>query len=110
MARPTRRPLETCRKQWLVGSSPGRTLAGPSRSPDNVRSLRDWSPHLKVTYDADTDILTVVFREGPVTESDEEKPGLILDHDAAGEVLAIEVLDATTRIDVPGRVEFHEVA
>ena len=60
---------------------------------------------MKVAYDADTDILTVVFREGPVAESDEEKAGIILDHNAAGEVLAIEVLDAN-----PRRVEFHEVA
>jgi uncharacterized protein YuzE len=65
---------------------------------------------VNVTYDADTDILTVVFREGPIAESDEEKPGIILDYDAAGEVLAIEVLDATTRIENPRRIEFHEVA
>lgn len=65
---------------------------------------------MKVTYDAHIDILTVVFREGPCVESDEETPGIILDYDARGEVLAIEVLDATTRIENPRRVEFHEVA
>lgn len=30
---------------------------------------------MKVNYDATTDILTVMFRDVPVAESDEDKPG-----------------------------------
>lgn len=59
---------------------------------------------MKVTYDAQTDTLTLVFRDVPVSESDEARPGVILDCDEAGNVVAIEVLDASRRVEEPGRV------
>lgn len=52
---------------------------------------------MKVNYDARTDTLTVTFRDAPVVESDEEKPGVIRDYDSAGNIVSIEVLDASTR-------------
>ena len=42
---------------------------------------------MKVSYDAKTDTLIVVFREVPIVESDEHKPGVILDYDADGNVV-----------------------
>ena len=39
---------------------------------------------MKVIYDRDTDTLTVIFAETPVVESDEDKPGVILDYDTNG--------------------------
>lgn len=59
---------------------------------------------MKVNYDAETDILTVVLRDAPVAESDEDKPGVILDYDADGNLVAIEVLDASTRVEEPRSV------
>jgi YD repeat-containing protein len=59
---------------------------------------------MRVNYDAATDTLTVVFSGTPVAESDEDKPGVILDYDAEGNIVAIEVLDASTRVEQPGTV------
>ena len=59
---------------------------------------------LKLNSDAETDTPTVVFRDVPVAESDEYKPGVILDYDAAGNLISIEVLDASTRVQEPRSV------
>ena len=59
---------------------------------------------MKVNYDAETDTLTIVLRDAPVVESDEDKPGVILDYDAAGNLVSIEVLDASTRVEEPRSV------
>jgi len=61
---------------------------------------------MKVEYDAGTDTLTVILRKGVVAESDEDKPGVILDYDETGNLLSIEVLDASKRVEEPGRVTF----
>ena len=49
---------------------------------------------MKVNYDAKTDTLIMVFRDVPVAESDEDKPGVILYYDAIRNVVSVEVLDA----------------
>jgi uncharacterized protein YuzE len=61
---------------------------------------------MKVTYDPEVDVLRIIFREAPIEESDEDKPGVILDYDAAGEVIGMEILNASTRTDNPRSVDF----
>jgi uncharacterized protein YuzE len=61
---------------------------------------------MKVEYDRETDTLTVTLRQGMVAESDENKPGVILDYDEAGNLLSIEVLDAFQRVEEPRSVTF----
>jgi uncharacterized protein YuzE len=63
---------------------------------------------LKVTYDSRTDTLTVILKEGvTVAESDEDKPGVILDYDEAGNLLSLEILDASQRVTDARRIEYQ---
>jgi len=62
---------------------------------------------MKVIYDRETDTLTVIFAETPVAESDEDKPGVILDYDAAGNLVSLEILDASHRVTAPSRIEYQ---
>jgi uncharacterized protein YuzE len=62
---------------------------------------------MKVIYDRETDTLTVIFTDTPVIESDEDKPGIILDYDAGGNLVSLEILDASRRVATPGRIEYQ---
>ena len=65
---------------------------------------------MKVTYDARTDTLTFLLRDGaPVAESDEDKPGVVLDYDTEGNLVAVEILDASVRVSDAQKVEFQTV-
>lgn len=63
---------------------------------------------MKVTYDSRTDTLTIVFRDDlAVAESDEGKPGVILDYDDNGNLVSIEILDASTRVSDARKIEYQ---
>ena len=53
---------------------------------------------MKTTYDRDADALYVRFADAPVTESEEVSSGVILDFDAEGRIVAIELLDASKHV------------
>ena len=61
---------------------------------------------MKITYDPEVDVLQVVFSNAPVEESDEEKQGIVLDYDSDGNVVALEILDASRRMENPRAVEY----
>jgi uncharacterized protein YuzE len=61
---------------------------------------------MNATYDLRTDTLTLRFSSSPIAESDEEKPGVILDFDQAGNLVALEILDASKRVTDPTRVDY----
>jgi len=61
---------------------------------------------MKVTYEAEVDVLRILFSNAPIEESDEEKPGVIIDYDKDGNVVGMEILDATKRMDNPRAVDY----
>ena len=62
---------------------------------------------MKVKYDAQTDILRFRFSSKKVAESDEEKKGIIIDYDADGNILGIEILNASKQLENPKVVEYE---
>ena len=61
---------------------------------------------MKVTYDPDVDVLRITLSETPIAESDEERPGIILDFDADGNVIGLEILEASKRVDDPRAMSY----
>ena len=62
---------------------------------------------MRVVYDSETDTLTVILAETPVAESDEDKPGIILDDDAEGNLVSLEIMDASRRVGLPTQIEYQ---
>ena len=62
---------------------------------------------MRVVYDSKTDTLTIILSEAPVAESDEDKPGVILDYDASGNLISLEVLDASRRVVQPTQMTYE---
>ena len=46
------------------------------------------------------------FTSGAIQESDEEKPGVIIDNDPDGNLVGMEILDASKRLDNPRSLEY----
>jgi uncharacterized protein YuzE len=61
---------------------------------------------MKVAYDPEVDVLSILLSDAPVAESDEDKPGVILDYDKDGNVVGLEILEASKRMGDPMSVEY----
>jgi uncharacterized protein YuzE len=61
---------------------------------------------MKVTYDPEVDVLRIIFSNAAIEESDEDKPGVIIDYDVQGNVVGLEILNASARMENPRAVEF----
>ena len=57
---------------------------------------------MKVTYDQAADVLRILFSAARI----EEKPGIIIDYDREGNVVGLEVLDASKRIENPRSLDY----
>ena len=55
---------------------------------------------MRVRYDEQVDALYIRLKEAPYHESDEIKEGFILDYDKDGNVIGIEILDASEYLSV----------
>ena len=65
---------------------------------------------MRATYDARTDTLSIILKaDAAVAESDEGKPGVILEYDEDGNLVSLEILDASKRVTEARRIEFETV-
>ena len=63
---------------------------------------------MKATYDTRTNILSLILKDGAtVAESDEERPGVILDYNEHGDLVSMEILDASRRVTEATKMEFQ---
>ena len=63
---------------------------------------------MKASYDARTDTLSIILKpDARVAESDEDKPGVILDYDQDGNLISLDILDASKRVGETRRFEFE---
>ena len=62
---------------------------------------------MKVTYDPETDTLTIRFNDSPITESDEIQEGIIADMDVKGRIIGLELLSASELVAEPQNMIFE---
>jgi uncharacterized protein YuzE len=56
---------------------------------------------MKIEYDPKADAMYIRLKSGAIAESDEIRPGLVIDFDEEGKVLGIEMLDVSLLTDNP---------
>jgi len=61
---------------------------------------------MKITYDPWVDVLRIIFSAVAIEESDEDKPGIIMDYDTGGNIVGMEILDASKRMENPRSLEY----
>ncbi len=64
---------------------------------------------MKVRYDKEADVLYIKLSDNKIAESDSDKPGIILDYDNAANIVGIEVLNASQKMEKPLQVEYEVI-
>jgi uncharacterized protein YuzE len=54
---------------------------------------------MKLTYDKETDTLLIVLKSNAIDETEEIRPGVLADLDAAGALVSLEILNASRKVD-----------
>jgi uncharacterized protein YuzE len=53
---------------------------------------------IRLQYDRSADAAYLRFSDEPIIESEEVSPGVVLDYDESGKIVALEVLGAASRL------------
>ncbi len=64
---------------------------------------------MKIKFDKEVDVMYIRFSDDEIAETDEQKPGIIIDYNVKQEIVAIEVLNASKNMQSPNSV-IYEVA
>ena len=61
---------------------------------------------MKVIYYPTIDVLSILFNTAPIAESSVSKPGVIMDYDKDGNLIGLEIIDASVCIENPSSLEY----
>ena len=59
---------------------------------------------MKIEYDQEVDALYIQFKNSEIVNSDEEPEGFVFDYDADGNIVGLEIRNASKQVDNP--IEF----
>ena len=76
----------------------------------STHQSRNLEEPMKVTYDPEVDVLQIVLSNVPIVASDENKPGVIIDYDKDGNLIGLEILEASMRVENPRTLEYAVMA
>ena len=62
---------------------------------------------MKVKYDKEVDVVNIQLTDLPIKESDEDKPGIILDYAEDGSIVSIEILNASKKLPRLNKFEYE---
>lgn len=62
---------------------------------------------MKVIYDRETDTLSLILSDSKIVESDELREGIIVDYNDQGQVVSVEILDASQNIKDPTAISYE---
>ena len=68
------------------------------RPPPDDGDREIFGEAVKVTYDPEVDALRILLSDAPIEESGEDKPAVILDYDKDGNVVGLEIPEASKRM------------
>jgi uncharacterized protein YuzE len=56
---------------------------------------------MKILHDSDIDAITLIFSQDAIETSEETAPGIIIDYTEQGQIVSIEILEASERLPLP---------
>ena len=62
---------------------------------------------MKVKYDKAVDVLYIKLSDEKIDESEQSRKGVIIDYSSEGNIVGIEILDASKRMPSPIKVEYE---
>lgn len=60
-----------------------------------------------IKYHKESDVIYIQFSDNQVFESDENKPGVILAYDDHGNIIGIEILNASEKTSLPDGIKYE---